>query len=762
MSIYKKVLTFLLCFVLPISLFYACGDNGNGDKDPEDIYNGERKMLMFEIDEGMGGYEFVSGCKKADGSYDYARMDLILENIYDGIKDLTEVYDVTVHIYANWYYNEKGWFGKDPSNAINKWGDDLFYAMDFFESKGIGVWLEIMSSGVYTNQNSELGTLPIVDIFHGTAGKTERKVKGIAADLAALKALKQKYTQTFLGVRFHELIGTHNCGLAGNPHCFTIEEQDVYALIDTCAEAGLKLVWSDHAWDEMYTINQYWKQRVLYAQEKLGDDLTIMWANNSGSYITGYLNFSLYERLEQDFPQARLGFSNQNWFTSAFYLNRGAEPVTGPAETDNPVEIAAGFTVRAFMEGAWIVQYEPSYQFFNWPRSLHVTNELGHGGSLPGAGTRLLDYTPPAGTIEGEDFDYSARVELRRLVQLLNDKSTQFADVQNFYDSNLGRMSQNVIENPPKTYTQTTVGVRTSNGYAYFDQYNNKPGTWLRQDENRFTDRVMAGEVLKSAHLLINDHAYDAVINAVKENGRVNAYIYTARSGLLVKDTSIFADDADGQFLTFTTANLIKSRVDGVNMDTDEIIVARSKDGQINLSLYQAVTDTSNVGIDRSARFRYQKVTGTVDSSVIDEMLGGKTFSANNFIGISGIRSTVALGKTSRKRAQDGLVMVYQTQDGVSVFGKRRELAAQFNGVYPIDGTVTAFATGTAGFDIGLSESLIFAVNKGGETVLRFYNFKSDNTTLIQSDTELTVGNANVHSLFTMRKAYFIYDSSLD
>lgn len=762
MKYIKKLIVLILSAMLLFSVLASCNNGGNDDDGGDDIYKGETKTLMFEIDEGMGGYEFVSGCKNADGSYNYDRMDLILDNVYNGIKDLMQVYEVTVHLYANWYYSENGWNGKDPSNSINKWGDDLFYAMDYFKEKGIDVWLEIMSSGVYTNQNGELGTLPIVDIFDGTSGKTERRVKGVAADMAAIKALKTKYGSTFRGLRFHELIGTHNGGVAGNPHCYTIEEQDVFTIIDTCDEAGLQLVWSDHAWDEMYTINTYWKSRVLYAQEKLGKDLNIMWANNSGSYLTGYLNLSLFEKFKEDFTGSNLGFSNQNWFTSSFYLNRGTEPITGPAECDNPIELTAGFTVRAFMEGASIVQYEPSYQFFNWPRSLYVTSALGQGGTLPGAGTRLLNYTAPSSSIEGDDFDYSARVELKRLVTLLNAKSTQFSNVQDFYDTNQSKMSLNIIENPSKTYTQFTIAAQTESGYQYYDNYNNNPGNFLQQNENRFTENVLNSTTIHASRVLVNEHAYDEVLKAVEEDGKTVAYFYNARSGLLAKDTQIFADNDEGKFLTFTTANLLKNRVSGVNIDTDEIVVARVKDETITLSLYQAVTNTSVVSVDNSIKFRYQKVTSNVDAAIIDEMLGGKTFAAQNFIGLYGIRNTVTIGKTSKKRTIDGLVTVYRTTEGVRALGKRKEMAAEINSVFPIDGAIKAVTAGDVTLDVGLNDELIIAVEKNGNTKLYFYEFSSSNTSLIKRAEEIDMGSSQVKNLLSLRKAYFIYDSTLN
>ncbi len=764
----KKIFCLLLGILMLLGGF-ACGEpaDESSSQDPEnppseDIYGGEKKTLMFEIDEGMCGVEFVAGCKNTDGSYDYDRMDLIMNNIYEGIKDLKPLYDVAVHIYFNWYYDADGWGGKDPADPINRWDPALLYALDFFREKEIGVYFEWMSSGNYTNQNGELGTLPLVDIYLGTEGKEERFVKGISADIASVKALQAAYSDVFWGVRFHELIGTHNGGVAGNPHCYTIEEQDVYALIDACADMGIELVWSDHSWSEMYamTENEMWQRRVKYAEEKLGEDLTVMWANNAGGYLVDYLNFSLYDEFERDFPTANTGFSAQNWIMSSFYLLRGPESVTGPAECDTPVELTAGIAIAAFMNGAKIVQFEPSYQFFNWPRSLYAYDALGQGGDIPGKGSLMPNYTPPASQIEGDDCDYSPRVELKRFVEILNSKSTQFANVADFFDESMTRIFSNDVQDPPKTYSQSTVMVTDAEGNRRFlDHYNNDAETWLEQNENRFTDRVFNSEVIASGHVICNDHAYDEVITVVKENGRNVGYFYNARSCFLSRNTTIFADNDKGEFVGFTTANLIKNRVSTVNMDCDEIVVAREKDGQINLSLYQAMPKTVST-VDKSGNFVYQEVTSEVDSFILVRMLGGKTLDAENFLGLVGVRDRITIGKQTRLRELDGLFAVYATDTGVELIGRLEKGGDRLTLPVTVDGKVTAAAAGDFDLDVFMTDELLLAVEKDGQTKIFGYQFASGS--LLKQETELDLGACSVDSLTTFRKSFFIYDADLD
>ena len=80
MKLLKSTLAFLMVLILAFS-FVGCkkkkGDGtSNSTSTPEDssvkppIVEEEPVTLLFEVDEGLGGYEFVAGCKKLDGSYD--------------------------------------------------------------------------------------------------------------------------------------------------------------------------------------------------------------------------------------------------------------------------------------------------------------------------------------------------------------------------------------------------------------------------------------------------------------------------------------------------------------------------------------------------------------------------------------------------------------------------------------------------------------------------------------------------------------------
>ena len=160
MKLLKSTLAFLMVLILAFS-FVGCkkkkGDGtSNSTSTPEDssvkppIVEEEPVTLLFEVDEGLGGYEFVAGCKKLDGSYDYAKMDIFLNNVYEGVKQFEGKYKVALHIYPEWYYKESGW-SNNHTDGLQKWSDDFLYAMDFCEQKGIEVYLEILSFQYHYN-----------------------------------------------------------------------------------------------------------------------------------------------------------------------------------------------------------------------------------------------------------------------------------------------------------------------------------------------------------------------------------------------------------------------------------------------------------------------------------------------------------------------------------------------------------------------------------------------------------------------------------
>ena len=94
----KTAIIFLMVLLM-LSSSFGCkkkpsnssdGEQGSsgGDSSTEQPADDEKVTLLFEIDEGLAGYEFVAGCKKPDGSFDFDKMDVFLNNVYNGVKGL--------------------------------------------------------------------------------------------------------------------------------------------------------------------------------------------------------------------------------------------------------------------------------------------------------------------------------------------------------------------------------------------------------------------------------------------------------------------------------------------------------------------------------------------------------------------------------------------------------------------------------------------------------------------------------------------------
>lgn len=736
----KKIILCILSAVLCMSAV------GCGPAEPKPNPSGSegKKTLLFQVDEGVGGYEFIAG-------YGYSKesLDSVLNYVYEGLSPLQEKYHLAVLIYPNHYYKEEGW-GKDPADAINRFSDNFLYAMDFFEQKGIYVYLEIMSSGIYTNQNGELARLPIVDINCGT-DKGERRVKGISMDLESVKALKKRFPKSFEGLRFHELIGTNDLGLRGDPHAYIIYEEDVRAIIDTVADNNLRLIFSDHAWDAIYssTTRLYWQDVGNYAATRLGERCTFVWANNSVNAMS-VLNLDMMLQVANSFPGTKYGLSNQNWFQTAVMIATNDLTNEYP-ESDMPLELTMGFTMRAFERGADLVQFEAPYQFFNYFRNIYVSNALGLGSD------KFPEYVGDSTAYEHK-ADFSPRQELYRFVQYLLNPIDDFNRVEDFFDSELSRITENSERNPAKMYTQSTIGTYGNGDKPrYYDKYVNNKQKWLRQDDYRLGDWFMNEDTLQIERFAMTYNNNDSVISARRENGKVVGYVHNIRNSQVLRDESIFADDENGKFLAFATANLIPETVTNCGVDTDEIIVLRDNNGRMHFSMYKVKNngdyDSSMPNVHKTSLY---KIDDARTQSYIVNLFGRANFSSSGFMSMHGVRNrnSVFADKT---RPTEGLVMVYRDGADTVVFGKRECFSAYFEQKIEVDGDILAVTTGDVDMDGGLDDELIIEVRKGASTSLRFAKFGKNTFEVL--DESIDLGGYSSAKLFFFRKSWYQFAS---
>lgn len=728
----KKIIWVISLILLGSIMFSVVGCN-NGKKNKE---SNEKALMLFEVDEGLGGYEFVAGCKTEDGSHDFSKIDTILNNVYSGIGKLQEKYDVGAHIYPNWYYKENGW-NTEHSDGLQKWSKDFLYAMDFFKEKGIYVYLEYLSSTIYVSQNGENGRLPCVNVNHGKSDE-EHMVWGVPCDFQALEALKKHYPETFRGLRFHELIGTDDLAMQGNPHACRIYEEDITAIVKEAKNLNLELAWSEQFWDRAFNSAEYWLDRVDNAYKVLGDNLIVMLANNAVD-IPSVAHFKVYDQLKDRFPKSNLGYSNQAWFLDQLILGADTK-----CEDQHfiPAEVVAGFSQKALSLGAKIVQFEPFFHLFNYTRQ-----GINGGTDYTYGGIAMNKVVPNYELIQGDYLDYSPKTELLRIVDYLLDDNFIFANINDCFDTSSAVVNSNNANNPPKLFSQTTMCFM-GDDVKFYDSYNNNVGVWYNQNENRYTERVIDKNALVIGRISYTKGAFDDVLKVIKEDGKNIGYIYNSISGKVYVDKTTFADNSNGEFIGFCSVNLIQEKTYR-GKDTDEIIVARQKDGQVKLSLYSANLEKDG----------FTEITGA-RASVIDDYFGSSILPFSNYLGVYNVRNSKAIGKTTCLRGIDGMVVAYKVDGGVKLFGKRSIISSEINQTIQLDGEIIGIAFGDNDFDKYAEEEMFICTSTTNGTKVDAYRFKTDKE-FEKVSSIINLGTYKPEQFFVLQKYYYVNDITL-
>ena len=557
----------------------------------------QRVKLMFEIEGG------AAGSKELIYKYrdDLTELEKALDNIYNGLEPLMEDFDVVVQIYPTWHYRAEGYNGEDPSEPLNRISPELKFTLNYFRRKDIPFYLEMHSSGIRTNQNGELGTNAPAALHYGD----DQTWPGLPMDMDTVKALREEFDYYFEGIRFHELIGTHSIGLSdraqGNEeysHGFVVQEEVVKTIIDTVAETGLKLVWSDHSWNvleksllgrngeygasyDVETAKEI-KGWLDYAVSKLqSNQLTLNWANN-GWPIHQYI---VDDFLLKNYKGTSFGASVQDWFWQELDCST-MQDATGTtkwyidADLDCPPEIMAMFTLRAIEQGASLIQFEPIQYFFN---SYSPRN----------------DSAIPVSSIE-DNSDYSAKLTLKRFIDyILEDGSGVIStDPTDYYDTDYNKYVANKESDPPKRYYQNTLYLAKDGELQVYDKYNSDYSKWYEQSENRLREYIVTDDVIAASRIALAFSCGDEIMVAKQESGGVRLEFYNYRSGRLLAKNDFFADNEDGKVVDVFSINLISDYVHSLGGDADEIVLVREKDGALKYSVYSVSTGSSTVTQD--------------------------------------------------------------------------------------------------------------------------------------------------------------------
>ena len=280
-----------------------------------------------------------------------AQVKAFVEKICATVDRLRTKYKVSVLTNPISYYKEEGHGQGDPSVGVNRVHPNLLSEFRYFAQKDIDVYLDIYASDNYTAQNGELGNLPLPKRRYGEP----ETIKGLNMDLDCFEDIFAKYPNV-KGVRFHELIGTHDRRNDG--HGFAIEFSLLPEIAQMLKDHERRLVWGDQSWDLCYTDaagHGFWLDHLNEVCDILGSDLTINFNNNGWGAEIQALTFS---RNMANYRNGNLwGTSDQAWWwqeveaQSLPLWEDGSVRWIGWGPMDMAPELLASFALETFRRG---------------------------------------------------------------------------------------------------------------------------------------------------------------------------------------------------------------------------------------------------------------------------------------------------------------------------------------------------------------------------------------------------------------------------
>ena len=707
--------------------FAGLGDNWQEQKD--------KTILMVEVDEGYPD-QLMAVYKN-----DYAQMDLRLQNVYDSLSELTDVYEVIAHFYPTAVYDPCAYGIANPA-PIDRVHPALRHVFEFFQRRGraenpVKIYLEMYSSGIHMT--------PLTRLVN-TGSDPGRDM--LAMDIDAVAALKDAYPETFAGIRFHE------------QSLLDIDEEVVKGFSQLCRDKGIKLIWSHSAWLMRSAQSPYpgpsWAHFVYdssikpsidsdrgvrltgYAEGQLLGEVCFNSANNN-YHTTANLDFMdsvvgpsqagvvrplpdwLYFLMPYDHnplrdkQYANWGLSIQTWFWHelTYTVNRKYYLL---GDNSCPAEVMGTYIMKGLHEGAEVLQFEPPWYFFNMDRGTYY----------------------PATSYEVSP-DYSERLAFKRIKHILlnpDDPNNPSYELGKYFDRDQQRFFENDSSNPPLNYTQGTLGILLNSGdKRYYDSYCD--GTrWRRSDENRYLDSVFDGNVLDvmRIELLQGDGIDELMVLKQNGSGRLIQF-YTQDSSPAGSDTTIANDNQDGAFVGMTAANLISEPNN--ETDADEIVVARkpATGTKVNLRVYKK-TWISNT-------WAFSPLSDSANQVVLQQYVDDAMLNVNTFKSIVSIRKPILY--TDFSRAVDILAMLHN-ESGAAVLRQKGGSAI----------TIPSFAPDskfkTIDFDTDREDELCFVNNSS----IGIFKLNGTNAAWVSGQALNIAAGQSVQAIFSHRKTILV------
>lgn len=251
--------------------------------------------------------------------------------------------------------------------------------------------------------------------------------------------------------------------------------------------------------------------------------------------------------------------------------------------------------------------------------------------------------------------DYSETQWFKRFKSMILNPSAPdnpSADLSDYFDTDQTKFLENDIAAPPDHYSQSTIGIAWEDEErSYYDFYNDGR-TWVSQDDYRYGDYLFDGDRVALTRLNLQGDGVDRLL-VVKRNEEeeLDALIYTPNGGLLHTDAALARDNAEGEFVGITAANLIAERV--FTWDPDEIVVARRKTGDstINLRVYK-VSSLS----DNQLTYTFSPLSDPDNAAALSRVVDNGQLADDSFLAAIGLR-TEAVRYFNNMRNLDDLVI---------------------------------------------------------------------------------------------------------
>jgi hypothetical protein len=341
-------------FTLSVTVFKA-GVHGEETPDlssraPSDAFKPARRTILFDLDQG-----FESGIIEQQ------------EVVYlNRMLDVMQKFELDFDVFA-------------VLHPITASSSKLRAVLHRLAEKNIRFVLD-----VYTSDAMAVGNVRV------TANEGADVPHGIAMSLPALQALKQdpQLGPVFAGLRIMEVMSgnftVNNCrtrreGPSRVNWCdhfirnlptdaFFQPDRFARPLLDFAKANGMWVLWSDWKWDAQTTSEQQ-ALRSLVAPEAYRDMLVLGYANNLPGESARF-DMSDWERWRVRYQPLvgtqilALALSDQSW--------------TCDNQMGCPVQVLIDWAILALSQGVQILEFEPSWYFFELPRpdDKHVDKDL--------------------------------------------------------------------------------------------------------------------------------------------------------------------------------------------------------------------------------------------------------------------------------------------------------------------------------------------------------------------------------------------------